>query len=65
MLAALSMSVPAQRWDASRDAYTRVTVASACHIARSVSGGRRLDDECEARLDRDPVAPPEPRAGRR
>ena len=66
VLAALSMSVPAQRWDASRDAYTRLTVASACHIARSVSGGRRLgDEECEARLDRDPVAPREPRAGRR
>jgi DNA-binding IclR family transcriptional regulator len=63
VLAALSMSVPAQRWEACRDAYTRLTVASACHIARTVAGGRRLgDDGCEARLHRDPRVRPEPRA---
>ena len=53
VLAALSMSVPAQRWDACRDAYTRVTVASACHIARSVANGRAaLEEEPETREPR-------------
>jgi DNA-binding IclR family transcriptional regulator len=66
VLAALSMSVPAQRWEACRDAYTRLTVASACQIARTVAGGRSLgDEECEARLHRDPLVQPEPRAERR